>query len=145
MGWAEQIFLYCERGHNPAFWAEPLNALTNAAFIIAAALATVDFLRQPRGTVGIAEAGLIAIVIVIGSFLFHTFATRWAQVADWGPIIVFMLAYLAYAARRLLGLNWALVAVCLVGFYLAVHYIGRVSCAPSFLPVTAQAGARCLN
>ncbi len=147
MHWAEQIFIYCERGHNPAFWAEPLNALTNAAFILAAVLATVDFLRQPKGAVGVVEAGLVALVYAIGagSFLFHTFATRWAQVADWGPIVVFMLAYFAYALRRLLGLHWGLIAVCVTAFYLTVHFIGTINCAPELLPITARAGARCLN
>ena len=147
MSWAEQIFIYCERGHDPAFWAEPLNALTNAAFILAAVLATVEFLRQPKGAVGIAEAGLIALVYVIGigSFLFHTYATRWAQIADWGPIVVFMLAYFAYAMRQLLGFNWGLVAVGLAAFYLIVHYAGTVTCAQTLLPITARAGARCLN
>jgi hypothetical protein len=147
MDWAEQIFNYCERGHNPAFWAEPLNALTNTAFIIAAVLATVEFLRQPKRAVGIAEAGLIALVYVIGigSFLFHTFATRWAQLADWGPIVVFMLAYFAYALRRLVGLHWLLVAVFVTAFYLIVHFAGTINCAPGLLPITARAGARCLN
>ena len=28
----DKIFAYCERGLNPGFWAEPLNAISNAAF-----------------------------------------------------------------------------------------------------------------
>ena len=33
--WSESIDLYCERT-DPSFWAEPVNALTNIAFLIAA-------------------------------------------------------------------------------------------------------------
>jgi hypothetical protein len=147
MAWSEQVFIYCERGQDPAFWAEPLNAVTNAAFIIAALLAAGEIARRARGMSGVAEAALIALVIVIGtgSFLFHTFATRWAQLADWGPIAVFMLAYLAYVLRRFLKLNWAVVALGLALFLLAMRYAGGIECRPALLPVTALAGARCLN
>ena len=84
MDWGVKIFNYCERGGNPAFWAEPLNAVSNAAFIIAALLATREYFSRPSGQRGIAEAGLILLVYVIGigSFLFHTYATRWAAIAD---------------------------------------------------------------
>lgn len=34
MEWFTEIDLYCERIY-PGFWAEPLNAITNIAFIIA--------------------------------------------------------------------------------------------------------------
>ena len=43
-------------------------------------------------------------VIGIGSFLFHTFATRWAGAADSIPILVFILVYLYLAMRHFLGL-----------------------------------------
>ena len=37
MNWSEPLNLYCER-LGPGLWAEPLNAVSNAAFFIAAAL-----------------------------------------------------------------------------------------------------------
>ena len=37
--WLAPICAYCERG-DPGFWAEPVNALSNGAFLVAAALAT---------------------------------------------------------------------------------------------------------
>jgi len=40
MDWSAPIDLYCERT-DASFWAEPANALTNAAFLIAAALIAV--------------------------------------------------------------------------------------------------------
>ena len=94
MDWGAKIYNYCERGGDPAFWAEPLNAVSNAAFIIAALFATREFFLRPSGQRGLAEAGLILLVYVIGigNFLFHTYATRWASIADTAPIGLFMLA-----------------------------------------------------
>ena len=46
MDWDARIFRYCERGGDAAFWAEPVNAATNAAFIIAALLALRELLRD---------------------------------------------------------------------------------------------------
>jgi hypothetical protein len=82
-----RIFAYCERGLDPAFWAEPLNALSNAAFLIAAWWAWRTWRQSLQA--GQAELGLVALLAVIGagSFLFHTFATRWAALADVIPPI----------------------------------------------------------
>lgn len=43
-------------------------------------------------------------VIGIGSFLLHTFATRWAAAADSIPILIFILVYLYLALRHYLQL-----------------------------------------
>jgi hypothetical protein len=96
------VDIYCERA-DAAFWAEPLNALTNLAFLIAAWFAW----RATRG--GGRDrfiALLIAMIAVIGlgSFAFHTLATRWAAWLDVVPILVFMLLYLWLALRRYLSL-----------------------------------------
>ena len=37
MRWSESIDMYCERT-DPGLWSEPLNAVTNLAFLVAAAL-----------------------------------------------------------------------------------------------------------
>lgn len=148
MGLDDRIFNYCERGQDPAFWAEPVNALSNAAFILAALLATAEFLRMRRDEEGGAfEALLIGLVYVVGvgSFLFHTFATRWASYADWVPIVVFMLTYLAYVLRRMLGLNWLIVAVGLALFYGSLYYASTLHCASELLPITARESGKCLN
>lgn len=145
--WGARIYNYCERGQDSAFWAEPLNAVSNAAFIIAALVATFELLSQPKERRGLAEGALILIVYVIGvgSFLFHTYATRWAMIADTAPIGLFMLAYVVYALRRYLELPWLLVLLLLGGFIASLHYAGGIQCRPQFLPITAVASARCLN
>lgn len=99
MNWTRPIDAYCER-LSPAYWAEPVNALTNAAFILAAVI-------MWRRTAGLPLArGLSAILAIIGvgSFLFHTQATAWAAMADSSPIGVFILIYL-YAVNRHVW-NW---------------------------------------
>jgi hypothetical protein len=147
MDWNDRIFRYCERGDNPAFWAEPLNAATNAAFIIAAILVLAELIRRPPGSRGLAEAGLVAVMFMIGvgSFMFHTFATRWASYADTGPIGIFMLAYLAYALRRFMGLNWVLVGVGLAVFIASLRYAGAVTCNIALVSIVEAARHPCLN
>jgi hypothetical protein len=148
MNLGEKIYLYCERGQNPAFWAEPLNAATNAAFIIAALVAARDYAATAPERRTLAAALLIALtfVIGIGSFLFHTYATRWASLADTIPIALFMLAYFAFVLRRFMGLNWIFVVLGVAAFYATIRYAGTVQCSyGELLPITARSGARCLN
>ena len=106
-GWARAIDGYCERT-GPEFWSEPVNALTNAAFLVAAGV----MLRRTRGAWPMANA-LVALLaaIAVGSFLFHTFATAWAAVADTAPIALFVLAYVYAANRRFWGWGWGAAAL----------------------------------
>lgn len=119
--WSQQLFAYCERALDPSFWAEPVNAATNLAFLIAAVAGLALWLRAPRPR-RIADLALIMVVVVIGigSFLFHTFATRWAVLADVIPITLFMLGYLVYAARKFLDWNWLASLVSLALFAVAL-------------------------
>lgn len=81
--------LYCERT-GAGLWAEPLNAASNAAFLIAALV----MWRRTRGLPLATALAAILALIGIGSGLFHTFATAWASLADVVPIGVFILTYL---------------------------------------------------
>lgn len=98
----EPIDAYCER-LDAGYWAEPVNALTNAAFLIAALV----MWARTRGAPLPFAPMLIAILaaIGVGSFLFHTHAQRWAALADVIPILAFILAYLYTANRAFLGLR----------------------------------------
>ena len=104
-GWSQQIDIYCER-MGPQFWAEPVNAITNGAFLIAAALVFTVLRRDGRLEAGTGLLLALLTAIGIGSFLFHTVATRWAALADVLPIMLFILAYLALTMRRGFGLTW---------------------------------------
>lgn len=146
MSWSDQIFRYCERGTDPAFWAEPINAVTNLAFILAALLALRELRSGPSGARRV-EGLLVAVMfaIGIGSFLFHTFATRWASVADSAPIGVFMLAYLVYALRRFLALGWVWTAMGLAAFVAALQFAGDVECSVGLISAVEAARHPCLN
>jgi len=151
MDWSQKVFAYCERGLSPAFWAEPVNATTNAAFLIASLGALVLLYREPNHKRTVIRHLLIALVFIIGvgSFLFHTFATRWAAVADVAPIGIFMLGYLVFALRRFVGTNvfWSLVGLAL--FIGAMMAAGRLQCWDGQvgfnLDIPEGARGRCLN
>ncbi|MGQ0674097.1 MAG: ceramidase domain-containing protein [Hyphomicrobium sp.] len=147
MDWHAQIFRYCERGTDAGFWAEPLNAATNAAFIVAAILAALELARRPDARHRPGAWLLVALLFAmgIGSFLFHTYATRWAGYADTLPIGLFMLAYLAYALRRFLRLGWAWVALGIAGFVAALKAAGSVSCSITLISAVDAARGPCLN
>jgi hypothetical protein len=94
---------YCER-LDGSFWAEPANALTNLAFLVAAVLAAVQVRRGlGRAPLDLAVLSGLLAVISVGSFLFHTLATGWAGLADTVPIGLFMLAYVVVFAHRFAG------------------------------------------
>ena len=110
MNWSATIDIYCER-LSPDFWAEPVNALTNAAFVLAALWGAVTARRlgvtHPVAWLLIGLAGLIG----VGSFLFHTHATVWAALADVAPIWTFVAVFVLAAMRYLMGMSPARVAL----------------------------------
>ena len=100
-----QIDLYCERT-DWSFWSEPLNALTNLAFLLAAAF-IVARVRREQGRLPW-DAGVLAALaalVGVGSFLFHTFATVWGAWLDVAFIAVFIYFFLARFLARIGGLG----------------------------------------
>lgn len=109
--WQQPIDAYCERA-DPSFWSEPVNALTNGAFLLAAIAAGLIWLRAPRRDWLVAVLIALTFAVGIGSFLFHTIATRWAALADVLPIALFIIVYFFLAMWRYLELPlWAALAV----------------------------------
>ena len=106
MEWTRQIDAYCER-LDPSFWAEPVNAITNAAFLIAA----LWMWRRCAGMPLARALCAILFVIGLGSTLFHTFATAWAATLDVLPILIFVLLYTYAANRHYWGLSAVLSAL----------------------------------
>jgi Ceramidase len=93
-GLNRSINIYCER--TSAVWdAEPLNAVSNIAFLIAAWAAWRLQRRRPNAEFhgAIQTLCIIIAVVGIGSAIFHTVATRLAEWADVIPILVFMIVY----------------------------------------------------
>jgi hypothetical protein len=130
MKWSEQLFVYCERGGDPSFWGEPLNAISNGGFIAASMAALFIRQQKPERSGDRAVLVLIGLVFVIGvgSFLFHTFATRWAMLADVAPIAIFMLAYIVFAIRRYLHAHWLMAVLAIAVFLLAGGLAGSLRC-----------------
>ncbi len=122
MSWMTQVDNYCER-IDPSFWAEPLNAVSNAGFLIAALLAW-NMARNVTDW-GPKLLAILLAAIGIGSFTFHTFATNWASLVDVGPITAFILAYIYLTITRYLNQpSWAgLIAV--AAFFPFSIYLGK--------------------
>jgi len=134
MDFFAEIDAYCERS-DPSYWSEPLNAFSNAAFLIAA---WVMWRRLgDRGPApGRALVGLLA-AIGLGSFLFHTYARAWAAIADVVPIGLFILTYLYAANRHYLALPpWA-AGLAAAGFLPYAALLGAVFAALPFFAISA--------
>ncbi len=125
--WSIQIDGYCERT-DFAFWSEPVNALTNLAFIAAAMFMWPRVRGQAAGQVLV----LILFAIGIGSGLFHTLATRWAALADTLPIAVFVLTYIYLATKDFLGLSWLWSSLAVVA---TIAFLPLAAFAMSTLPL----------
>ena len=104
---------YCER-IDATFWAEPINALTNLAFIVAAVALAYALSRDGGAVRKLWDlwllAGLVA-AIGIGSFLWHTLATPWSALADVVPILLFINVFLlSFLVRIVKPRLWAVAA-----------------------------------
>lgn len=113
---------YCER-IDAGLWSEPLNAVTNIAFFIAAWLLYREY--KKLGTPDRPALTLIALVAVIGlgSLLFHTLANPLTMMADVLPIIVFVYYFLFLTLRRLLACSMAKVFVALMVFMFCAFFL----------------------
>lgn len=94
--------IYCERT-SPHFWAEILNATSSLFVIAVGVIGFVYLLRTGRLTPVVSLLALLGIAIGLGSFLLHTFATRWAELADvipiWAFVVVFGLSVIVRSSR----------------------------------------------
>ena len=111
----ERVFLYCERGTNEALWAEPINAISNAGFFLAALIFWQLVLWRPPEQRSPDHYLFVALVFAIcfGSTAFHVYADRGTELADVIPIGVFMLVYLGFALNRFLNVpvGWTVLLV----------------------------------
>lgn len=118
------IDIYCERTA-VGLWNEPLNALSNGAFFIAALAATLYARRQNALDWRSLLLVFLLVMIGVGSTLFHTLATFWAMWADMIPIMLFQTAYIALYARGVIGAG-ALVTTGLLGGFFALTVVAAM-------------------
>ncbi len=128
---------YCER-IGPGLWAEPLNALSNLSFLIAAFVAWRLLQRGAGGEGGHKFLVLLIATIGIGSGLFHTYATVWAKWLDVIPIFLFQLTFLCLYCRQVIrwsALNCAMaVALFLMASIVALQFPLSLNGSAMYLP-----------
>jgi hypothetical protein len=129
--------VYCERV-GPGLLAEPLNAVSNISFLLAAWAAWV--LAKRTGTLSAGVRVLIAIAasVGIGSILWHTYATPLTLILDIVPILIFLIWYIWLYTRNVIGMRplfaVASVAAFLLGTFLVIPYSGVLHGAPVYAP-----------
>ncbi len=100
----DYIDLYCER-LNPGLWAEPLNAVTNASFFVAAFFAFLLHARQNQRDGGALILIALLLAIGTGSTLFHTFATHLTMMSDVLPILFYQITFIILYTRHVMCLS----------------------------------------
>lgn len=114
------IDIYCER-MEPGLWAEPLNAVSNIAFFIAAFFAYRA--AKNNNALNIHTITLITLIVIIGlgSSLFHTFAQLWAMLSDILPILIYQILFIGFYSRKIIGLKRRYVALLLGAFFITMQ------------------------
>ena len=130
MALGEHVFLYCERGTSEAFLAEPINAASNGAFLVAALAGLGLLLLRPSEQRSADHYLLISLVFLIGlgSLAFHLYATGATELADVLPIFLFMLVYLGFAMNRFLGVPVGWTVLLVIGFTSLMAATAQVKC-----------------
>jgi hypothetical protein len=150
MTFGEHVFLYCERGTDPGLWAEPLNAISNAGYFLAALIFWQLVLWRPREERSADHYLLVALGFLIGfgSLAFHLYADEGTEIADVVPIALFMLVYLGFALNRFLFVPPGWTVLLVIGFAALAGIATQVQCWEGGIGLagTDVAGAKpCLN
>jgi hypothetical protein len=150
MTFGEHVFLYCERGASEALLAEPINALSNIAFLIAALVGLQLVLWRPPEERSADQFLLPVLVLFIGlgSLAFHLYADEGTSLADVVPIALFMLVYLGFALNRFLAVPPGWTVLLVIGFAAIVAITMQVKCgegAIGFPGADMQGVKPCLN
>jgi hypothetical protein len=113
--------IYCERT-GPGLLAEPLNALTNGSFLIAALAAWYLARSSGRLSPGLWVLLALSSSVGIGSGLWHTLATPWAMILDVVPIALFLVWTLWLYARTVLRMPLPLALASMATFLATSAY-----------------------
>ena len=118
---------YCERVGMGVF-AEPLNAVSNVSFLLAALAAWVLAKRTGALSVGVRVLIAIGASVGIGSILWHTYPTMLTLILDSVPILIFIIWYIWLYARNVIGMRplfaVASAAAFLLATFLALPFAG---------------------
>ena len=129
--------VYCERV-GMGVLAEPLNAVSNISFLLAAWAAWV--LAKRTGTLSAGVRALIAIGVSvgIGSILWHTYPTMLTLTLDSVPILIFISWYIWLYARNVIGMRPLFAVAAVAAFplatFLAIPFSGVLHGAFVYVP-----------
>ncbi|WP_455204554.1 ceramidase domain-containing protein [Kaarinaea lacus] len=111
---------YCERSL-PGVWEEPLNAVSNLAFLIAAVLILRVYIRNKslpfNASWDLCILIFLLFSIAIGSALWHTLPSKGTELADAIPILIFIDVYLLSFLYRITAVRWYTLAALFIGFH----------------------------
>src|ERR687894_2496815 len=113
--------VYCERV-GMGVLAEPLNAVSNISFLLAAWAAWV--LAKRTGTLSAGVRVLIAMAasVGIGSILWHTYPTMLTLILDIVPILIFIIWFIWLYARNVIGMRSLFAVACAAAFVLGTFF-----------------------
>ncbi len=118
---------YCERVGMGVF-AEPLNAVSNVSFLLAALAAWVLATRTGALSAGVRVLIALGASVGIGSILWHTYPTMLTLILDSVPILIFIMWYIWLYARNVIGMRplfaVASAAAFLLATFLALPFAG---------------------
>ncbi len=126
---------YCERAGHLGLWAEPLNVLSNIAFLLAAwwTWQKVKSLGEHAGQVwDIKLLSILIGIIGIGSGIWHLVPNTHTVLMDVIPILIFMNLYIFSAAIRLLGWRFTQ-ALALWFVFMVVNFASEIYLPRDFL------------
>lgn len=118
--------LYCER-ITAELWAEPINAVSNIAFLVAVVAVLPQVKKQWPGLAFGNRLALITLILLvlatcIGSSAFHILASKASLLADVIPIVLFQMVFLAAHGRVLLGWSYIRLGL-LLGLFIGVSVL----------------------
>ena len=128
---------YCERV-GMGLSAEPLNAVSNISFLLAAWAAWVMAKRIGALSAGVRVLIAMAASVGVGSILWHTYPTMLTLILDIVPILIFIVWFIWLYTRNIVGMR-PLFAVASVGAFLAATFLafplaGVLHGAPVYTP-----------
>jgi hypothetical protein len=109
---------YCERV-GMGLLAEPLNAVSNISFLLAALAASVLARRTGDPSAGVRVLIAIGASVGIGSILWHTYPTMLTLILDSVPIFIFIIWYIWLYTRNVVGMRPPFAGASAAAFLLA--------------------------
>jgi hypothetical protein len=117
---------YCERVGMGVF-AEPLNAVSNISFLLAAWAAWVLASRTGALSSGVRVLIALGAAVGIGSILWHTYPNMLTLILDIVPILIFICWFIWLYTRNVIRMRTVLAGVSVAAFLVATFLVFPLS------------------